>query len=49
MFDELNELELVREDLEELTAEELADLKIELEDLLMDCNEILDDNDEDDE
>lgn len=49
MFDELNELELVREDLEELTAEELADLKIELEDLLMDCDEILDDNDEDDE
>ena len=49
MFDELNELELVREDLEELTTEELADLKIELEDLLMDCNEILDDNDEDDE
>ena len=32
MFDELNEVELVREDLEELTAEELADLKIELED-----------------
>lgn len=49
MFDELNEVELVREDLEELTAEELADLKIELEDLLMDCDEILDDNDEDDE
>lgn len=49
MFDELNELELVREDLEELTAEELVDLKIELEDLLMDCDEILDDNDEDDE
>lgn len=49
MFDELNELELVREDLEELTAEQLADLKIELEDLLMDCDEILDDNDEDDE
>lgn len=47
MFDELNELELVREDLEELTAEELADLKIELEDLLMDCDEILDDNGED--
>lgn len=49
MFDELNEVELVREDLEELTAEELADLKIELEDLLMDCDEILDDNNEDDE
>ena len=49
MFDELNEVELVREDLEELTAEELVDLKIELEDLLMDCDEILDDNDEDDE
>lgn len=49
MFDELNEVELVREDLEELTAEELADLKIELEDLLMECDEILDDNDEDDE
>ena len=47
MFDELNELELVREDLEELTAEELVDLKIELEDLLMDCDEILDDNGED--
>ena len=47
MFDELNEVELVREDLEELTAEELADLKIELEDLLMDCDEILDDNGED--
>lgn len=49
MYDELNEVELVREDLEELTAEELADLKIELEDLLMECDEILDDNNEDDE
>ena len=38
MYDELNEIELTREDLEQLTAEELADLKIEIEDLLLDCD-----------
>ncbi len=49
MYDELNEMELVREDIEELTAEELADIKVELEEILMDCDEILDNDDEENE
>lgn len=41
MNEELTKTEITREELEELTPEELADLKIRLEDLLMECDEIL--------
>lgn len=43
-MEELENLELTREDLEELSAEELVDIKIELEDLEMDIDEILQEN-----
>lgn len=33
--------ELTKEDLEELSGEELVDLKVKLEELIMDCEEIL--------
>lgn len=45
MSEELTKLEITKEELEELTAEELADLKIELEELLMECEDILEDDD----
>ncbi len=45
-MEELTNLEITNEDLEEMTAEELADLKIELEELLMKCDELLQDSDE---
>ena len=45
-MEELTNLEITNEDLEEMTAEELADLKIGLEELLMKCDELLQDSDE---
>lgn len=46
MNEELTKLEITKEELEGLSAEELADLKIKLEQLLMECDEVLqDDND----
>ena len=45
-MEELTNLEITNEDLEEMTAEELADLKVELEELLMKCDELLQDSDE---
>ena len=46
MREELNDIELTKEDLKQLSAEELADVKIELEELIMDCEEILQNNSE---
>lgn len=48
MNEELTKLEITKEELEELTVEELADLKIELEELLMECEDILEDDDNED-
>lgn len=45
-MEELENLELTREDLEALSAEELADIKIGLEELEMDIDEILQENSE---
>lgn len=45
-MEELTNLELTREDLEEITTEELVDLKVELEELLMQCEELLEDSGE---
>ena len=45
-MEELTNLELTREDLEEMTTEELVDLKVELEELLMQCEELLEDSEE---
>ena len=45
-MEELTNLELTREDLEEMTTEELVDLKVELEELLMQCQELLEDSGE---
>lgn len=41
MGEELTKLEITNEELKDLTAEELADLKIKLEELLIECDEIL--------
>lgn len=41
MDEELTRLEITKEELEELSAEELVDVKIKLEELLMECDEIL--------
>lgn len=38
--------ELTKEDLEELSGEELVDLKVKLEELIMDCEEILQEGNE---
>lgn len=46
IMEELTNLELTREDLEEMTTEELVDLKVELEELLMQCEELLEDSGE---
>ena len=40
----ITDVELTDEDLKELDVEELADIKIRLEDLLISCDEILQDN-----
>ena len=45
-MEELTNLELTREDLEEMTTEELVDLKVELEELLMQSEELLEDSGE---
>ena len=45
-MDELTKMEITKEDLKDLTAEELADLKVRLEELLMECDEILQDEDD---
>lgn len=45
-MEELTNLELTREDLAELSPEELADIKIELEDLEMNIDEILQSDEE---
>lgn len=45
-MEELTNLELTREDLEEMTTEELVDLKVELEELLMQCEELIEDSGE---
>lgn len=46
MREELDNIELTKEDLEQLSTEELADIKVELEELIMDCEEILQNNSE---
>ncbi len=46
MNEELTNLEITKEELEELSAEELADLKIKLEELVMECDEILQEDDD---
>ncbi len=40
-MEELTNLEINKEDLENLSAEELVDLKIELEELIMKCEDLL--------
>ena len=40
-MNDLTELEITKEDLEKLTEEELVDIKVRLENLLMECEEIL--------
>ncbi len=40
-MDELTNLGINKEDLNGMSTEELADLKIELEDLIMKCDELL--------
>ena len=40
-MNDLTELEITKEDLEKLTEEELVDIKVRLESLLMECEEIL--------
>lgn len=40
-MEELTNLEINKEDLENLSAEELVDLKIELEELIMKCDDLL--------
>lgn len=40
-MDELTNLEINEEDLKGMSTEELADLKVELEDLIMKCDELL--------
>ena len=49
-LDAENELKknIENSDIEELNCEELADLKIEIEDLLMDCEEILQSDEDED-
>ena len=41
MEEELVKLEITKEDLQELSAEEIVDIKLKLEELLMECEEIL--------
>ncbi len=43
------DIELTKEDLNELTPEELVDLKIKLEDMKMDLEELLQDDEDDEE
>lgn len=45
-MEELNNLELTNEDLQEMTTEELVDLKLELEELLMKCEDLLEESNE---
>lgn len=45
-MEELTDLEIKKEDLENMSAEELVELKIELEDLIMKCDELLQDEEE---
>lgn len=45
---ELTNIEIENSDIEELNCEELADLKIKIEDLLMDCEEILQSDEDED-
>lgn len=40
-MEKLTNLEINKEDLENLSAEELVDLKIELEELIMKCDDLL--------
>jgi hypothetical protein len=40
-MEKLTNLEINKEDLENLSAEELVDLKIELEELIMKCEDLL--------
>lgn len=40
-MEKLTNIEINDEDLKELSAEELADLKVELEELIMKCDELL--------
>ena len=41
MEEELAKLEITKEELQDLTMEEVADIKVKLEELLMECEEIL--------
>lgn len=45
-MDELTNLEITKEELEELTPEELVEAKIRLEELLLKCDELLQDDNE---
>lgn len=40
-MEELTDLEIKKEDLENMSVEELVDLKVELEELIMKCDELL--------
>ena len=44
MYEQLTEAEITKKDLEELSLEELADLKVSLEELSMKCEELLEDD-----
>ncbi len=45
-MEELTNLEITEEELEKLTPEELADAKVRLEELLLKCDELLQDDNE---
>ncbi len=49
MEKDIMDIELTKEDLNELTPEELVDLKIKLEDMKMDLEELLQDDEDDEE
>lgn len=43
-MEESTKIEITKEDLENLTTEEIVDLKVRLEELLMECDELLEEN-----
>ena len=46
MEENIEELELTKEELENLSPEELVDLKMKLEDLIIECDELLEEDEE---
>lgn len=48
-MEELVKFELNEEDLKELSAEEIANLKVDLEELIMNCEEILQEVEDDEQ